>query len=54
LRTPLGYRWTERFTGVNTPPMADAGNNNNVPAPPSDDQRRKLGPPKPKRNLKNL
>lgn len=54
LRTPLGYRWTERFTGVNTPQMADAGNNNNVPAPPSDDQKRKLGPPKPKRNLKNL
>lgn len=54
LRTPLGYRWTERFTGVNTPPMADPGNNANVPAPPSDDQRRKLGPPKPKRNLKNL
>ena len=54
LRTPLGYRWTERFTGVNTPQMADAGNNNNVPAPPSDDQKQKLGPPKPKRNLKNL
>ena len=54
LRTPLGYRWTERFTGVNTPQMADAGNNNNVPAPPTDDQKRKLGPPKPKRNLKNL
>jgi hypothetical protein len=54
LRTPLGYRWTEQFTGVNTPQMADAGNNNNVPAPPTDDQKRKLGPPKPKRNLKNL
>ncbi|MSR27717.1 MAG: VWA domain-containing protein [Planctomycetaceae bacterium] len=54
LRTPLGYRWTERFTGVNTPQMADAGNNINVPAPPTDDQKRKLGPPKPKRNLKNL
>jgi len=54
LRTPLGYRWTERFTGVNTPQMADAGNNQNVPAPPTDDQKRKLGPPKPKRNLKNL
>ena len=54
LRTPLGYRWTERFTGVNTPQMADGGNNNNVPAAPADDQKRKLGPPKPKRNLKNL
>ena len=54
LRTPLGYRWTERFTGVNKPAMADGGNNNNVPAPPSDDQKRKLAPPKPKRDLKNL
>ena len=54
LRTPLGYQWTERFTGVNQPQMADAGNNNNVPVAPSDDQKRKLGPPKPKRNLKNL
>jgi hypothetical protein len=54
LRSPLGYRWTERYTGVNQPQMADAGNNNNVPAAPSDDQKRKLGPPKPKRNLKNL
>ena len=54
LRTPLGYRWTERFTGVNQPQMADGGNNNNVPAPLSDDQKRKLAPPKPKRDLKNL
>jgi len=54
LRIPLGYRWTERYTGVNQPQMADAGNNNNVPAAPADDQKRKLGPPKPKRNLKNL
>lgn len=54
LRTPLGYRWTERHTGVNTPRMDDGGNNNNVPAPPSDDQKRKLAAPKPKRNLKNL
>ena len=53
LRTPLGYRWTERFTGVNKPQMADGGNNN-VPAPASDDQKRKLAPPKPKRDLKNL
>ena len=54
LKTPLGYRWTERNTGVNKPAMADGGNNNNVPAPPSDDQKRKLAPPKPKRDLKNL
>lgn len=55
LRTPLGYRWVERFTGVNKPAMADGGNNNNnVPPPPPDDQKRKLAPPKPKRDLKNL
>lgn len=54
LRTPLGYRWNERYTGVNKPQMADGGNNPNIPAPASDDQKRKLAPPKPKRDLKNL
>ena len=53
LRTPLGYQWTERHTGVNEPKMADGGGNN-IPAAPADDKKRMLGPPKQKRNLKNL
>ena len=53
LQTPIGYRWEERHTGVNTPKMS-AGNNNNVPRAPQDDKKRNLAPPKPKRNLKNV
>jgi hypothetical protein len=50
LRTPLGYKWGESFTGVNKPQMNGGGGNGN----PADDARRKLAPPKPKRPLKNL
>jgi hypothetical protein len=50
LRQPLGYRWDEHFTGVNTPKM-DGGDGN---ANPADDKRRMLAPPKPTRPLKNL
>ncbi len=53
LRIPLGYRWTESHTGVNDPKMQD-GNGNNNPTAPSDDKKRKLAPPKPKRDLKRL
>jgi hypothetical protein len=49
LRHPLGYRWDETYTGVNAPKMGDGGGGN-----PSDDKRRMLAPPKPKRPLKNL
>ena len=51
LRSPLGYTWEERYTGVNAPRMANAGNGN---PNPGDDMRRNLAPPKPKRPLKNL
>jgi hypothetical protein len=53
LKTPIGYQWEERHTGVNKPAM-NAGNNNNNPPAPQDDQKKKLAPPKPKRNLKNV
>lgn len=53
LETPIGYRWEERHTGVNKP-ATNPGNNNNVPRAPRDDTMRKLAPPKPKRNLKNV
>ncbi|MBU6275297.1 MAG: VWA domain-containing protein [Planctomycetes bacterium] len=53
LRVPLGYRWTESHTGVNDPKMQD-GNGNPVPTAPSDDKKRMLAPPKPKRDLKRL
>jgi hypothetical protein len=55
LEAPLGYRWEERHTGVNKPAMnAGNNNNNNVPRAPQDDTKKKLAPPKPKRNLKNV
>jgi hypothetical protein len=51
LRTPLGYRWAEIFTGVNAPRQGDGGNGN---ANRGDDMRRSLAPPKPSRPLKNI
>jgi hypothetical protein len=50
LRRPLGYAWQEAHTGVNTPKNDGGGGN----ARQSDDMRRKLAPPKPRRPLKNL
>lgn len=46
LDQPLGWRWTEKHTGV-TEPRPGMGNNNNPL--PRDDQLRKLEKPKPKR-----
>jgi hypothetical protein len=46
LGTPLGWRWTERYTGVNAPPEQTVANNNR---PPRDDRRRMLAPRKPRR-----
>jgi hypothetical protein len=52
LKMPLGYSWTEAYTGVNAPkPGPDGGNGN---ARPSDDRKRMLAPPKPRRPLKNV
>ncbi len=51
LATPLGYEWQEAHTGVNAPkPSGGGGGNPNR----SDDQKRMLAPPKPKRPIKNL
>ena len=52
LKLPLGYRWTETFTGVNVP--KENGTGGGTPQPPNDDERTMLGAPKPKRNLKAL
>lgn len=53
LKRPLGYTWTERFTGVNVP-KKDAGGGGGVPGAGVDDKKRMLAAPKPKRPLKNL
>jgi hypothetical protein len=50
LKKPLGYKWEETYTGVNARRMDGGGNAAN----PSDDKRRMLAPPKPKRPLKNV
>ena len=53
LKTPLGYAWTETYTGVNKPQTGDGGGGGG--GNPADDQARaRLAPPKPKRPLKNL
>ena len=52
LGRPLGYRWVERHTGVNTPKMGGGGGGN--PAAGVDDKKKMLAAPKPKRPLKNL
>lgn len=53
LKTPLGYAWTETYTGVNKPQMGSGGGGGG--GNPADDQARaRLAPPKPKRPLKNL
>jgi len=51
LRTPLGYSWSEAYTGVNAPRQGNGGNGN-----PNrrDDQRKMLAPPKPKRSLTKI
>jgi hypothetical protein len=51
LRSPLGYEWMERHTGVNKEKEA-AGNG--APSARPDDKKRMIAPPKPKRNMKNL
>jgi len=52
LKTPLGYAWSETYTGVNKPPMGDGGGGD--PNPADDQARARMAPPKPKRPLKNL
>ena len=50
LRTPLGYSWEETYTGVNAPKPGNGNGNPNQ----SDDKKRMLAPPQPKRPLKNI
>jgi hypothetical protein len=52
LKTPLGYAWSETFTGVNKPKMGDGGGG--APNPADDKARARMAPPKPARPLKNL
>jgi hypothetical protein len=50
LETPLGWEWTEHFTGVSRPRMvAQTG-----PAMPRDDQARRAPPPPPRRDPPKL
>jgi len=50
LRMPMGYAWEESYTGVNA--QKPGGGNGNPDR--SDDKKKMLAPPKPKRPLKNL
>jgi len=50
LKTPMGYEWVERHTGVNKKDM-DGGSS---APPPRDDRKKMIAPPKPRRDLKNL
>jgi len=47
LSVPLGWKWTERYTGVNAP--RESAGNNSPPPPPRDDRPRMIARPKPKR-----
>jgi hypothetical protein len=47
LETPLGWKWTERFTGVRQPPQVAAAGNANMPR---DDVARQAPPQKPRRD----
>ncbi|RLS76351.1 MAG: VWA domain-containing protein [Planctomycetota bacterium] len=53
LRTPLGYSWTERHTGVNDKPKPSGGGGGGG-RPGDDPAARKLAPPKPKRAAQNI
>jgi hypothetical protein len=54
LRTPLGYSWTERHTGVNDKPKPSGGGGGGGGRPADDPAARKLAPPKPKRPAQNI
>ncbi len=54
LSEPLGWQWRERYTELNPPRVARAGNNNNNPAPPRDDRARMLRRPPPRRPVPKL
>jgi hypothetical protein len=52
LEDPLGWEWTESYTGVNAPRPAAAGNNNPPPRPRDD--KKQMIKPKPKRPLPKI
>ena len=51
LKTPLGYSWTEAYTGVNAIRPGNGGNGN---PNRGDDKQKMLTPPKPKRPLTKI
>jgi hypothetical protein len=53
LRTPLGYTWTERHTGVNEKPKGGGGGGGGG-RPGDDPAARKLAPPKQSRPAQNI
>jgi len=48
LKSPLGWGWTESYTGVNAP-RENINSNDNPPPPGRNDERRMLNKPKPRR-----
>ena len=48
LKSPLGWGWTESYTGVNAP-RENINSNDNPPPPGRNDERRMLDKPKPRR-----
>jgi hypothetical protein len=54
LKTPLGWKWTDEFTDLSPPPNQTAGNNDNRPRPATNDQKKMLDKPPPKRPVPKL
>jgi len=54
LKTPLGYAWSETYTGVNNRSIRAGGAGGGAGNPTDDQARTRLAPPKPKRPLKHL
>ncbi|MEZ6091184.1 MAG: VWA domain-containing protein [Pirellulaceae bacterium] len=56
LKSPIGWKWVERFTDLNPPARNNAGNNNNPPnmTAAQDEQKRMLKKPAPKRPIPKL
>jgi hypothetical protein len=54
LNRPLGWQWNESYTNLDPPRVANNGGDNNAQTPPSDDQRRMIERPKPRRPVPKL
>jgi len=55
LKTPVGWKWVEKYTNLNPPPRrAAAAAANNTPRPAQNERRKMLPKPKPKRKPPRL